>query len=257
MKRSKILLGLLLFINWITQSNAQSSDKTGYVVLNVGIASPSINFSDPDVGGATGGQTFQLSIAVPVLKTVRPKVKSHFGLVGKINYSTYGMTNQPLIARQLAVMKKFNLDSDVTFVEKTNYKTNQLSFLGGGYITFPIGDFSIDGRAICGPTIMTRPEIWVDVPAANSNFTTYTDSKSTRFTFAYDLGISFRYNLLESKKLCVMLNVDYSMTRLNYKFNSDSMYIDDLGFLREGDHEERIRRRVAYLDATFGVGYVW
>ena len=120
MKRYNIALGILFLVIGFNQLNAQNSKKTGYAVLNAGLSYPIADFADADIGGATSGITAQLTIAVPFVKSPKaPSVKSHFGIVGKINYTTYGMSNQPLFAQQLAVMEKFDLDSGVTFTKNT------------------------------------------------------------------------------------------------------------------------------------------
>lgn len=264
MKQLSKLLAVLFVLLGFHQLNAQDkkqkSEKkdlglkqypTGYAVLNAGLAYAIGDFADPNIGGASSGTTYQLSIAVPF-------VKSHLGLVGKINYSTYGMTNQPLFAQQSALSEKFGLDSNLTFTENTGQIIKQLNFLAGPYATFPIGDFSIDLRAMCGPTRFYRPALSVDLMDSNNTYLkTATQNANATLSFAYDFGISFRYNLLKSKKLCVLLSFDYGMTKQNFRVYSKSMYEDEIGMLKEGGHIEHIVDPISYFDVTGGIGYIW
>lgn len=263
MKRNKINLSILIIALGLTQSKAQDTisetkenqrqNPTGYVALNAGLGTGIGNFGDKDIGGALSGYAVQFS-------TCAPFVNSYFGLAAKANYGIYTMTNQPFFAQQLDIIKRFGLDSTVKFNENISKSFNQKTILAGMFGTLPmLADerLNMDVRALFGPMLINRPSLYID-SIGGSNYTKrFRQENSKSISFAYDFGISLRYNLLANRKLCIMLSFDYLSSKVNFEVNSNSRYTDDSDNLQEGKHTERIKYSYASYDITAGIGYVW
>lgn len=262
MEKKLLFYSLLVFVFGFNSLEAQSGaavgaklppNSSGYVAINTGLNFAAGDFANQDIGGATGVNTFQLSGFVPFKD-------SRFGLGGKINYSTYLHSNQPFFVQQNVLAEAYGLGPTVTsYVEKGDYEMKQITFLAGPYLTFPLGDLSIDLRALFGPTRFYRPAIEILLTSTDSTTTgsNFSQGASVGTSIASNFGIGIRYNLLESKKLCMMVNFDYGFTQSNFLISSNAMYIDDLDYLREGSHSERINYTISYYDITVGLGYVW
>lgn len=263
MKKSTIFLCLLILVIGFGKVKAQEEKQegadtlreypTGYIALNAGVGTATGNFAKKEIGAALSGNAFQLSVCVPF-------ESSFFGLAGKVNYGTYSMSNQTFYIQQMNVNKKFGLDTTVKFKPSIQQNYTQTSLLIGISGTLPIlsdDQLSLDARVLFGPTIINRPALSIDSIGGVNYTTTYTQAASKSSSFAYDLGFGIRYNLLKSRKLCIMLNFDYIKTRANFEFEANSKYTDDSDNLHEGVHTEKTIYSVTSYDITAGIGYVW
>lgn len=256
---------LSLFVSCICLSNIKAQDDdlmsdeelrqppSGYIALNAGLSAATGDFAKANVGGALSGQTFQLSMCAPFSN-------AYLGIAGKVNYSKYSMTNQAFYSQQLVIMRKFDLDTNVTYNNNINQEITEMSFLVGMFGTFPTlfdDRLSLDARILFGPTTFTRPELSLEITDVDKNVTSYTQTSSSATSFASNFGFGLRYNLLPSKKMCIMLNFDYFNTRANFNIKSNAKYLDDSEILREGEHEERITHKISTYNITAGIGYVW
>lgn len=262
MKRKNIFLCLLILIIGFGKVKAQEENQgdtvlreypTGYIALNVGVGTATGNFAKKEIGSALSGNAFQLSVCVPF-------ESSYFGLAGKVNYGTYAMSDQTFYMQQMSVNKKFGLDTTVKFSPSIKQNYVQTSLLIGICGNLPIitdERLSLDARVLFGPTIINRPALSIDSIGGVGYTTTYTQAASKSSSFAYDFGFGIRYNLLKSKRLCVMLNFDYIKTKANFELESNSKYLDDSDNMVEGIHTEKIIYSISSYDITAGIGYVW
>ena len=263
MKTKKIVLSLIILALGFNKAKAQDDipdssevqrqNPTGFVALNVGVGTATGNFADKKIGGALSGNAYQISICAPF-------ENSFFGLAAKLNYGTYSMTNQPLYAQQMAENKRFGLDTAVKFKSNINQQFTQITCLIGMLGTLPILSderLSLDARVLFGPTVIKRPALSIDSIGGNDYSKTYTQSASKSNSFVYDFGFTLRYNLLKSKKLCLMVNFDYLKTNGNFEVESNSRYSNDSDVLQEGVHTEKIKYSISSYDITGGIGYVW
>lgn len=262
MKKKNIFLCLLILTVGFNIAKAQDENQgdtvlreypTGYIALNAGVGTATGNFAKKETGAALSGNAFQLSICVPF-------ESSYFGLAGKVNYGTYAMSDQTFYIQQMNVNKKFGLDTTVKFKPSIQQQYTQTSLLIGISGTLPIltdERLSLDARVLFGPTIINRPALSIDSIGGINYTTTYTQAASKSSSFAYDFGFGIRYNLLKSRKLCIMLNFDYIKTRADFEFEANSKYTDDSDNLKEGIHTEKTIYSVTSYDITAGIGYVW
>lgn len=255
MIRKILLLTILLHLTITT--NAQDTEKTqatGYTSLNFGLGIPLGDFSDEYVGSASTGGSFSVNFSTPLFK-------SNLGITSKIDMGVYEMSTTPFISEQKSLMNSLGYQDKVDYTFKTiSYGSySQTNTLIGLYATMPIKKFCIDARILGGFNFTNRPEstIYFDFIAGSYN-ETYYEKASSSSSFAYDFGVSARYNMGKRQKLCLMISIDFVGAYGNFYFNSKRLYDDGFGSIDDTQIQKKhVAHSVSTYNMTFGVGYVF
>mgnify|MGYP001573957327 CR=1 FL=1 len=255
--RKKILLSSFVLLSFTTLVSGQDSEKaqaTGYTSLNFGLGIPLGDFSNEYVGSASTGGSFSVNFSTPLFK-------SNLGLTTKIDMGVYEMSTTPFISEQKSLMNSLGYKDKLDYTFKTiGYGSySQTNTLIGLYATMPIKKFCIDARILGGFNFTNRPEstIYFDFISWSYN-ETYYEKASSSSSFAYDFGLSARYNMGKRQKLCLMVSIDFVGAYGNFYFNSKRLYYDSLGFIDDAQIQKKhVAHSVSTYNMTFGVGYVF
>lgn len=260
--------------------NNQSQEKdddivepSGFLSVNFGFANPEGNF-----GQSLSQNSYNNSAAgIGYGNYADPGNVFHFSLGIPINHSNFGVafmfgnyTNPYDINNYVNSLNNspvgYNAYSNSPIAgyaagDGQNVYTES-SILGGLFATYPFGRLSIDGRLMIGALLSSLPEQNVYAEDIAGDELQYDVEPSNATSLAFDLGVGARFMVarLGSRKLCVMVNVDYLYSNVSYNTQQDIYAIPasgaNAGNLITGPSPQISGSLpIQLLSVTFGVGY--
>lgn len=252
--KSLLTLVVFLFTQLVNAQNAEKAKPTGYISVNGGVGIPLGDFSNEYLGGALSGGSFHLNYSVPIFK-------SNLGITTKIDMGAYEMSTSPFISEQKNIINSLGYKDKVDYNFKTvSYGSYfQTNIMTGLYATLPIKKFCIDARILGGFNSTNRPssEINFDFFAIGYE-ETYYEKATTSSSFAYDFGISVRYNMGKKQKICLIVSADLIGANGKFEYDSKRLYYDSAGDVDDVDiQKKKVSHSVSTYNITFGIGYVF
>jgi hypothetical protein len=133
------------------------------------------------------------------------------------------------------------------------------SIMGGLYVTYPLGRFSIDGRFMAGVLLSSLPEQAYGKEDTAGNVTTYDMQVSNSVSLAFDAGIGIRCLIVKwgRRQICAMVNLDYLYSNVPYStVQVEDYYPSNPNILpTEIDNNINGTLNVSLFNITFGLGY--
>jgi hypothetical protein len=277
-KKAKILVMFCLFVCAFGTSNAQDyygggwrkkpaenqpqdkEDKgnpppTGYMSINFGFANPEGGYAASTAGTYGGfglpGTNINFSMAFPINH-------SNFGLAFMFGSYTNTYDNNNFINYISNSSNSGNYEyGSVSGGIDNIYALN--SIMGGLYVTYPLGRFSIDGRFMAGVLLSSLPEQAYGKEDTAGNVTTYDMQVSNSVSLAFDAGIGIRCLIVKwgRRQICAMVNLDYLYSNVPYStVQVEDYYPSNPNILpTEIDNNINGTLNVSLFNITFGLGY--
>ncbi|GAB3503222.1 hypothetical protein GCM10027341_32000 [Spirosoma knui] len=206
----KKLLVTVLAAGMTTASYCQKTfilshqDKKGFFAVSAGASVPVGRFassSPTDEQAGMAGRGIVLSLA------------AGYRIVGPVGLMVRAEQHRNTVQTQRMVDNLYRSETDVWTAQADNWSVT--TFMGGPYMVFPMGRFTIDARLLAGQATAVMPNT-----AMNGNFgrvemgVKTTGSQSTATAFGG--GLAVRYRL--GRSFSLHLNSDY--TRSQFQFNN-------------------------------------
>lgn len=227
---------------------AQDPIRKGVTSINMGLSLPlgsfgSQDFNNYDAGYASIGIVTDFKFSY----LLNPKI----GVVGiwrgQSNFYNSGAYAQGM-ANYLGAGSPPG--STTVYVESGSYSLGAI--MAGVYSPFSMKDrFSVEPHLLLGIAAPTMPSRTTEAYDDGIKLTTFAREQSTAISFAYNLGASFKMDILKST--CLILNLDFYSTRASWTNvrNIGIGHITNKAEIKYFDYYQRIRS----LNLSAGLGF--
>lgn len=210
MKKVILLMSVLFLFS--TKGHSQDSDRKGFTSINLGLSIPtgnfrSNNFSNSESGYATTGLIFDI--------TFGHKILHNLGVTAIYRSQANGV-NTGAYAQDLANYFGAGNPAGTTSVSVKSSVFSLGGIMVGLYGTFPIVDkLSFEPRVLVGFSAATLPAMTTETYKSGTKITTFVREQSASFAFSYIIGTEVKLDI--SKKICLLLNIDFYAAKAEWE----------------------------------------
>ena len=206
-----ILLSTVLFL-FSTKGLSQDNDRKGFTSTNLGVSIPtgnfgSNNFSNSESGYATTGLIFDI--------TFGHKILHNFGVTAIYRSQANGV-DVDAYAQDLANYFGAGNPAGTTSVSVESSAFSLGGIMAGIYGSFPIADkLSFEPRVLVGFSAATLPAMTTETYESGTKLTTFIREQAASFAFSYIIGTGAKLDI--SKKICLLLNIDFYAAKAEWE----------------------------------------
>ncbi len=206
-----ILLSSVLFFFCI-KGVSQDNDRKGFTSTNLGLSFPTGNFgstifTNSEAGYAMNGLVFDITFGHKILKSLG---------VTAIYRSQGNSVDVGAYAQDLANYFGRNNQAGTTNVSVESSAYSLGGIMAGFYGSFPMAKkLSFEPRVLVGFSAATLPAMTIETYESWTLHTTFIREQSASFAFSYIIGTGAKLDI--SKKICLMLNVDFYAAKAEWE----------------------------------------
>jgi len=221
------------------------NERNAVLEIGYGVAVPFGKFESTDLtdsasGYATSGTNLSVMFTYLVNKNV--------GVAAMISSSANRLNTT-------GVKDRFNLyamNNNVGIVSDISFeKWSTMSYMAGGYLTYPLQKASINFQLLAGYSRTTYPEVDV-ILYKDTNFDAISVIQSApevASSFCLDAGVGLKYNI--SDIMCLCVNVNYFSSYPEF----ESVVTTSTYNGNTPDEIHKVHQRISLLNATAGIGF--
>jgi hypothetical protein len=244
MKLKLLLIALLIVAvqahaQDITKKDAQAKEITsGYIAVHAGIGIPIGAFGKHKFDPLISNQGYAMPGPCSLAEFAIPFARSHFGFAAQIGFYE-DKINTPAANATYAAF----IGNGGTVIINDLYKTT--IFLGGLYVTLPVGKISIDAKLYWGVASCALPAVQTESYVAFIQPASPTIDKAVRSVFAYGGNITVRYTVVGH----------FSVLAQGGIFTATPMYPAIAQHLYRGDYSGDVAQPTMLINMSAGIGY--
>ncbi|MBM3418446.1 MAG: hypothetical protein FJY17_05930 [Bacteroidetes bacterium] len=208
----KVVLFLTFHLLLTSKGISQDDDRKGFTSINLGVSIPTGNYGSTDFNNSEAGYA---TTGLVIDYTFGHKISKNLGVSAILRSQANGV-DVGVYAQGLANYLGASNPSESTSVRVKSSVYSLGGLLAGIYGTFPIANkLSFEPRAMVGFSAATLPSMTTEAFESGTKLTTFIQEQASTVAFSYIIGTGVKLNV--SKRICVLLNLDFYAAKAKWE----------------------------------------